>query len=120
MQELREATDDYLQLLAEQMEPDDGTDQADSGQDGQEISEDQIQALMDRIQELMEEGRMAEAEALMEQLNELLENLRVTQGEGGNGPQTPGQQSMEDLAETLRDQEDLTDDAFRELQEQSW
>lgn len=63
---------------------------------------------------------MAEAEALMEQLNELLENLRITQGQGsGDGPRTPGQQSMEDLAETLREQEDLTDDAFRELQEQT-
>ena len=120
MQELREATDDYMQMLADQMEPEDGTDQADSGQDGQEISQDQIQALMDRIQELMEEGRMAEAEALMEQLNALLENLQITQGDGsGNGPQTPGQQSMEDLAETLRDQEDLTDEAFRDLQEQT-
>jgi len=120
MQELREATDDYMQMLADQMEPEENTDQADSGQEGQEITQDQIQALMDRIQELMEEGRMAEAEALMEQLNELLENLRITQGQGsGDGPRTPGQQSMEDLAETLREQEDLTDDAFRELQEQT-
>ena len=120
MQELREATDYYMQMLADQMEPSDGTDQADSGQESQEISQDQIQALMDRIQELMEEGRMAEAEALMEQLNQLLENLRITQGEGsGDGPRTPGQQSMEDLAETLRDQEDLSDEAFRELQEQT-
>ena len=120
MQELREATDDYMQLLADQMDPEESTEQADSGQEGQEITQDEIQALMDRIQELMEEGRMAEAEALMEQLNELLENLRITQGQGGgDGPQTPGQQSMEDLAETLREQEELTDDAFRELQEQT-
>ncbi|MBU2994185.1 DUF4175 domain-containing protein [Octadecabacter sp. 1_MG-2023] len=122
MQELREATNDYMQMLADQMEPSDnnGTDQPDQQQSGETITQDEIQALMDRIQELMEEGRMAEAQELMEQLNQLMENLQMAEGgEGGEGgPQTPGQQSMEDLAETLRDQQDLTDEAFRDLQEQ--
>jgi len=122
MQELREATNEYMQMLADQMEPsdNDGTDQPDQQQNGETITQDELQALMDRIQELMEEGRMAEAMELMEQLNQLMENLQMTEGgEGGEGgPQTPGQQSMEDLAETLRDQQDLTDEAFRDLQEQ--
>ena len=120
MQELRAATDDYMQLLADQMEPSDGTDQADNSQDTNEIGQDEIQALMDRIQELMEEGRMAEAAELMDQLNALMENLRMTQGDGsGDGPKTPGQQSMEDLAETLKEQEQLSDDAFGELQDRA-
>lgn len=118
MQELREATDDYLRMLAEQAEPSDGTDQADSGQQGQQMGMDELQALMDRIEELMQEGRMAEAQELMEQLNQMMENLRVTQGEGGDGPQSPGQQSMQDLADTLREQEELSDDSFSELQDQ--
>ncbi|WP_343229866.1 TIGR02302 family protein [Yoonia maritima] len=118
MQELREATDDYMRMLAEEMEPNDGTDQADNSENTTELSMDEIQALMDRIEELMQEGRMAEAQELMEQLNQMMENLRITQGEGGNGPQMPGQQSMQDLAETLREQQDLSDDAFRDLQEQ--
>lgn len=120
MQELREAMNDYMQMLAQNAEPNpNGTDQPDNSQESNNISQDELQAMMDRIQELMEEGRMAEAMELMEQLNELMENLRVTEGEGGDGgPQTPGQQSMEDLAETLRDQQDLTDEAFRDLQDQ--
>ncbi len=122
MQELREAMSDYMQQLANEMEPsdNDGTDQPDQQQNGETITQDELQALMDRIQELMEEGRMAEAMELMEQLNELMENLQMTEGgEGGEGgPRTPGQKSMEDLAETLRDQQDLTDEAFRDLQEQ--
>ena len=122
MQELREAMSDYMQQLANEMEPsdNDGTDQPDQQQNGETITQDELQALMDRIQELMEEGRMAEAMEMMEQLNELMENLQMTEGgEGGEGgPRTPGQQSMEDLAETLRDQQDLTDEAFRDLQEQ--
>jgi uncharacterized protein (TIGR02302 family) len=121
MQELRDATDAYMQLLANEMDPDeDGTDEPDTSENSFRFTQDELQALMDRIQELMEEGRMAEAEELMQQLNQLLENMRITQGEGdGDGPRTPGQRSMEDLAETLRDQEDLSDEAFRELQERS-
>ncbi|MCF2871158.1 DUF4175 domain-containing protein [Octadecabacter sp. G9-8] len=121
MQELREAMNDYMQQLANEMEPsdNDGTDQPDEQQSGETITQDEIQALMDRIQELMEEGRMAEAMELMEQLNELMENLQMTEGgDGGDGPPMPGQQSMEDLAETLREQQNLTDEAFRDLQEQ--
>jgi len=118
MQELREAMNDYMNMLAQNAEPNDGTDQPQQGET-QNITQDELQALMDRIQELMEEGRMAEAMELMEQLNELMENLQVTQGEGGEGgPQTPGEQSMEELAETLREQQQLSDEAFRELQEQ--
>jgi uncharacterized protein (TIGR02302 family) len=119
MQELRDATQDYMQMLADQMEPGDGTDEPQSAENSTQMSQDELQALMDRIEELMQEGRMAEAQALMEQLNSLLENMRITQGEGsGDGPQTPGQQSMQDLADTLRDQQDLSDDAFRDMQNQ--
>ena len=78
----------------------------------------ELDALLDRIQELMEEGRMAEAEELMQQLNDLLENMRITQGDGSDGPRNPGERSMQGLSDTLRDQQELSDDAFRDLQEQ--
>ncbi|GGL53994.1 ATPase [Wenxinia marina] len=116
MQELREAMNDYMRMLAENApEGENQTDQPDMSENSMEITQDELQALMDRIQELMEEGRMAEAMELMEQLNQLMENLQVTQGEGQGGP---GQQSMEDLSETLRDQQELSDEAFRDLQDQ--
>jgi uncharacterized protein (TIGR02302 family) len=115
MNELREAMDDYMRMLGESAEPGDGTDQAQ--QDGMTVTQDELQALLDRIEELMQEGRMAEAAELMEQLNEMMENMQVTQGQGGDGPPSPGQQSMDELAETLRDQQGLSDDAFRDLQE---
>lgn len=120
MNELREAMNDYMRMLAENAQPqDNGTDQPDQSQESIEITRGELEAMMDRIQELMEEGRMAEAQELMEQLNQLMQNLQMTQGgEGGDGPQTPGEQSMQDLADTLRDQQNLNDDAFRELQDQ--
>lgn len=121
MQELREATDQYLDMLAQNAEPMENlTDEPQTGeQQGNEVTDDQIQAMMDRIQELMEEGRMAEAQELMDQLAELMENLQMQMAEGGQGGRrTPGEQSMEELGETLRDQQDLSDEAFRDLQDQ--
>ncbi|WP_323037513.1 DUF4175 domain-containing protein [Pararhodobacter sp.] len=119
MDELRDATRDYMEMLAEQMEPGDenGGDQRDQGEREQmEVTQGQIQELMDRIQALMEEGRMDEAADLMAQLNALLENLQMTPGEGGEP--MPGDQTMEGLGETLNDQQSLADETFQELQDQ--
>lgn len=123
MDELRRATEEYLNQLrreqAQQAERD-GTDQP-QGQQGEsmQMTQDDLQRMMDRIQELMEQGRMAEAEQALKELQEMMENMRVTQGQpGGSGGQSPGEQAMEGLAETLRDQQGLSDQAFRDLQEQ--
>ena len=115
MQELREAMDQYMQQLAENAEPQEGQE----GQQGQEITQDQLQQMLDRLQELMEQGRTEEAMALLEQLNRMMENMQVTQGQGGGeGQPSPGEQAMEGLGETLREQQGLSDEAFRDLQEQ--
>jgi hypothetical protein len=55
----------------------------------------------------------------MEMLRQLMENMQVAQGEGqGQGQgQGQGNQAMRDLGETLRDQQGLSDDAFRDMQE---
>ncbi|MEP3440409.1 MAG: TIGR02302 family protein [Sulfitobacter sp.] len=121
MQELRRATDDYMQQLQrEQAERQDGEQQQGQQQgETMQMTQDDLQRMMDRIQELMEQGRMAEAEQALRELQEMMENMQVTQGQPGEGGQpSPGQQAMEGLAETLRDQQNLSDQAFRELQEQ--
>ncbi len=116
MQEMREALDEYMRRLAEQAEQQgDGTDQPQQDMQGMQFSGNQLQEMLDELQRLMEEGRTAEAQELMEMMRQLMENMRVTQGEGGPGQQ--GNQAMRDLAETLRDQQNLSDDAFRDLQE---
>ena len=121
MQELRDATQDYMRQLAQQQQRDPsqqpGQPPADM-QNSLQMTQDDIQRMMDRIQQLMEEGRMAEAQQALEELQQLLENMQMTQGEGGQGQQSPGQQAMEGLGETLRDQQDLSDEAFRNLQDQ--
>ena len=113
MQELREAMQDYMQQLAEQQ----GNQDQQQAQNGemQEMTGQDLQDMLDRLQELMEEGRMAEAQELLQQLQQMMENMQVARGQQG---QSPGEQAMEGLAETLREQQGLSDEAFRDLQEQ--
>jgi len=118
MQELRDATQDYLRQQMQQAQRENDTDQPDSGEAGErmELSQQDLQDMMDRIQELMEQGRMAEAQQALEEFQQLMENLQVTEGQSGQGSE--GQQAMEGLADTLRQQQGLSDQAFRDLQEQ--
>jgi uncharacterized protein (TIGR02302 family) len=117
MAELKDATDNYMRQLAEQATPNEEGPQFGQKQESQQITSNQIQQMMDQIQKLMEEGKMAEAQEMLDQLAQLMENLQMQQGQGGEGDM-PGGKSMQDLADTLRDQQQLSDDAFRELQKQ--
>jgi uncharacterized protein (TIGR02302 family) len=116
MRELREAMQDYMRQLAEQA-PQDG-EQMSENQDMQEISPDQLEQMLQRLQELMEQGRMEEAQALLEQLRQMMENMQIAQGQQGQGQPSPGQQAMEGLADTLRQQQGLSDETFGDLQQQ--
>ncbi|EEW24802.1 TIGR02302 family protein [Rhodobacter ferrooxidans] len=114
MQEMREALADYMNQLAEEAlrNPD---SQMSENQNSMEMTGDQLQQLLDELQKAIEEGRTADAARMMEMLRQLMENMQVTQGPGGQGG--PGQQAMRDLQDTLRGQQDLSDDAFRDLQD---
>ena len=116
MQDLREAMDDYMQQLAQNAQP--GEDRPEQDGERMEMSMADLDEMMRQIEELMQQGRMAEAQEMLNALQQMLENMQVTQGgEGSDGPRSPGQQAMEGLQDTLRDQQDLADDAFRELQD---
>ena len=116
-QEMREALNDYMRQQAEQNQanPDSQTSQ---NQPGMQMSQDQLQQMLDKLEQLMKEGRTAEAQELMQQLRDFMNNMKVTQGDGpGSGQASPGQQAMKDLGQTLRDQQGLSDDSFRDLQQ---
>lgn len=118
MQELRDATQDYLRQKMQQAEREnpEESDQR-SAENMMQMNQQDLQDMMDRIQELMEQGRYAEAQQALEEFQQMMENMQVTQGQGQQG-QSPGEQAMEGLAETLREQQGLSDQAFRDLQEQ--
>jgi hypothetical protein len=115
MAELRAALDAYMRQLAQEAE------RAPEGQtsdlQGMQMSGNQLQEMLEQLQQLMEEGRMAEAAELMQMLRQLMENMQMAQGQGGPGQGSAEQQSLRDLGETLRDQQELSDDAFRSLQD---
>ncbi len=111
MKELQQAMRDYTRELGEEAQRNPNGQPQDG--EGREITGDQLQQMLDEIERLMKEGKTAEAMALMEQLRQLMENLQVTQGQGGEGE---GNGPMRDLGDTLKDQQGLSDDAYRDMQ----
>jgi uncharacterized protein (TIGR02302 family) len=118
MQELQEAMREYMERLAEQQQQDGQQQQQAENQNSQEITQDQLQEMLDEIERLMQEGEMDQAQALLDQLMEMMQNMQVAEGQQGQRGNSPGEQAMEGLQETLRDQQGLSDEAFRDLQEQ--
>ncbi|UWQ07416.1 DUF4175 domain-containing protein [Aliiroseovarius crassostreae] len=111
MDELRRATQDYLDRLAQI--PQDELPPMPDG-DLLELSFADLDAMMDQIDELMQEGRFAEAMEMLDALNRMMENMQVARGQG----ERANQRARDGLADTLRQQQGLSDEAFRELQEQ--
>ena len=116
MDELQQATDAYLDMLA-QNQSEDPSERFDRSpqQDRQQVTGDQIRQMMDEIQRLMNEGRMAEAQELLDQFNRMMQNLKVTNSGDSSGVRG---RPMDRLAETLRDQQKLADKAMRQMQDQ--
>lgn len=118
MRELKRANEDYMrQLLREAARNQEQNRQSPAEGESMELSRNDLQDMMDRIQQLMEEGSMAEAQKALDELQEMMENMRVAQGESGE--RSPSEQTTEGLSEMLRQQQRLSDEAFRQLQEQS-
>ncbi len=115
MREMRKAMNDYMRQLAQEAEKNPDQQQS-QNLDGMQMSADQLQKMLDELQKLMEQGKTAEAQQLMELLRQMMENMQVVQGQG-QGQGGPGQQAMRDLQDTLRGQQGLSDDAFRDLQD---
>ncbi len=110
MQDMQQAMRDYTRELGKEAQR---NPQPAPGE-GREITADQLQQMLDEIERLMKEGRTAEAMALMEQLRQLMESLQVTMGEGGGDGR--GDSATKQLGETLKDQQGLSDDAWRDMQ----
>jgi uncharacterized protein (TIGR02302 family) len=115
MKEMQQALNEYMRELAEEAQRNPGDQQQQGMMQGQMMSGDQLQQMLDELQRLMEDGRTAEAAELMEQLRQLMENMQVVQGQGGQGQGQGG--PMGELGDTLRDQQELSDEAYRDMQQ---
>lgn len=117
MDDLRQATRDYIRKLA-QSGKQDQADRFARNQQTKNLSASQLQDMMDEIQRLMEEGKFDEAQRRLDQLSQLMDNLKVTQGNQGDPMQGLDGQAMQDLRDTLKGQQGLSDDTFRQQQQQ--
>lgn len=111
MDEMRQALDNYLGALARNQEQREQEGEGGAGPQ-MSMSADQLRQMFDRLQELMNQGRTAEAAELMDELRRFMENMRLAEGQGGQGSQ-----AMRELQQTLRDQRELSDDSFSDLQD---
>jgi len=111
MDELRQATKDYMDELAQNMDP----NQQQAQGDGQVITQDQLQEMLDRIQELSEQGRTEEAQQLLDELQNFMNNMQMVQGGAGSGQQQQSSEQQQ-LQDGLQEQQELSDEAFQQLQ----
>jgi len=116
-EELRRAMQDYIEKLAREAEQNPDQQQSQNGE-SREITQDQLQAMLDRIQDLMREGRTDEAQQLLEQLTEMMRNMQTARRDPNQQGQGQSQQAMRDLQDTLRQQQGLSDEAFKRLQQE--
>ncbi|HHH89520.1 MAG TPA: TIGR02302 family protein [Aliiroseovarius sp.] len=124
MDELREAMRDFTRQLAQQAQRDGnptGADQPDRGQQpqGQELSQQDLEDMMDAIEQAMREGRQDDAMAMLQQLQDMMENMQAAEARPGQGDGNNSNEAMQGLADSLTQQQGLSDEAFRDLQEQA-
>jgi len=110
MDELREATRDYMDELAQNMDPNQQQAQGET----QTMTSDQLQEMLDRIQELSEQGRTEEAQQLLDELQNFMNNMQMVQGSGSGAQQQSSEQQQ--LQDGLQEQQELSDEAFQQLQ----
>ncbi|NOX39325.1 MAG: TIGR02302 family protein [Alphaproteobacteria bacterium] len=113
-EELRRAMQQYLRRLAQQSAQNPDQQQA-NNQNSRTITGDQLQKMLDRIEQLSREGRHREAQQLLEQLRQMMKDIQTARRQSGQGQ---SQQAMRGLQDTMRQQQRLSDEAFRKLQQQ--
>ena len=110
VEELEQATRDYLDALAQEAQQQ-GDSQQSSGSETRMLDDSAIQDMLDQLKQFSENGQRAEAQAMLDQLSDLLENLQVTQGDN------PSAETLQQMLDALRQQQGLSDETFRQLQE---
>ncbi len=111
MDELRQALDNYLDALAQQMQQEMADQQTmqPMDQESMTIERQDLQEMLDRMQDMIETGAREAAQQMLAQMQELLENLQVGQQ---NSQMQQGQQMLNQLQEMIQRQQELLDETF--------
>ncbi len=114
MDELRQAMQEFLQSKAAEM-AERGMQNPNAPPDPnmQMLTEQDIQKMLDRIEDLAQLGDQEAAQQLLSELQQMLDNLQTAQP--GQMPQGDPQmqQQMDELANIMREQQQLMDETFQ-------
>ncbi|WP_420393444.1 TIGR02302 family protein [Acuticoccus sp.] len=114
-QELRQAMQDYMRALAQNMQD---APQGEVDPNAQMLTQQDLDDMLRRIEELARQGRHAEAEALLAEMQQMMQNLQMAQrgqGQGqGQGQGEMGQegQTLEELGQMIQRQQELMDETY--------
>ncbi|MEX6506931.1 TIGR02302 family protein [Jiella sp. M17.18] len=114
MKDLRQAMNDYLQELAQQMknQPPMSQDQMQMG-NAQEIRQQDLEKMMNQIENLAKSGSKEAAQQLLSQLQQMMDNLQAMRpGRPQQGQPNAMQQQMNKLGELLQKQQQLRDQTY--------
>jgi uncharacterized protein (TIGR02302 family) len=112
-EELRQALNDYMQSMMEEMARRGGDlPQMPLNPDTQMLSQSDLDRMLDRIEELARMGDRESAQALLDQLQQMLDNLQMAQRGQMQGDAGEMMEMMEELGRLMREQQQLMDDTF--------
>lgn len=122
MQDLRNAMQDYIAMLAER-----GQKNADNtGQKAPILGESELEKRLKALEDAAKQGNRSRGEELLAEFEDLMKNLQVTQGDqdsgltGGRSSQhSKMQQQMDNLSDIMRHQQQLLDETHK-LRERNW
>jgi len=112
-EELRQAMQNYMRQLAEQMQ---NMPQQPMDPNAQELTQQNLDDMLRRMEELARQGRHEEAERLLSQLQQMMQNLQMARrGEGQQQGDPMGQDGrmLDELGRMIQRQQELMDETHR-------
>ncbi len=119
MKDLRQAMNEYLKELAQQMARDNNNQNLPQDQNSQTLRKQDLDRMMDRIEDLAKSGSKDAAKQLLSEMQQLMDQLQA--GRHQQQRQREGDQfnqQMNKLSEMMQQQQRLMDETFRMQQQQ--
>lgn len=118
-QQLREALNDYMQALAEQMRRNPQAMQPFNSQQQQSLSQQDLSEMLDRIEELARTGSRDAARELLAQMQQMLENLQAGRPQMmPDGMTSEMMEMLNELGQMIQRQQELMDQTHQFNQNQ--
>ncbi|MBR1220725.1 TIGR02302 family protein [Bradyrhizobium sp. U87765 SZCCT0131] len=114
-EQLRAALDNYLRQLAEQLKNNPQQLARPLDPNTKMLRQQDLNAMIERMERLSRSGDKDAARQLLDQLQQMLENLQMAQP--GQGGESDMEQSMNELGDVIRKQQQLRDRTFKQGQD---